>query len=399
MGALFFLKRIQRWILGLVFGVPLVLLIRLLRPLRAIRIIQLYADRIGHFAANTEIYLCERDAGLHGSRIFDIFYYNDMPVSNGQLKKMWDRTLLICSFAKWIDLPNRLVPGSKRHTVSIVYPEADTDRHGLLHRIPEHLSFTLEEERAGQDRLRDMGIPDGAPFACMHARDSAYLTQVYENTSVEHRYHDYRDSSIRHYVPAAEELARRGYFMVRMGAVVEEALNTENPRIIDYAATGSRTDFMDIYLGAKCCFFLCDGAGICAVSMIFRRPIAYVNYTPLKYAPTRSKDDLLIPKKLWLIKERRFVTFREMVQTDIFEFFRSDRYQQRGIEVIENTPEEITEISVEMHERLQGTWGATEEDEELQRRFWSLFNPHELQRQITVHIGAFFLRQNQDLLD
>lgn len=52
-----------------------------------------------------------------------------------------------------------------------------------------------------------------------------------------------------------------------------------------------------------------------------------------------------------------------------------------------------------MDERLKGMWQTTEEDEELQRRFWSLFKPSELNRVFRSRIGAEFLRQNRELLD
>ena len=32
---------------------------------------------IGHFAVNTELYLCERDKGSKSKRTFDIFHYRD----------------------------------------------------------------------------------------------------------------------------------------------------------------------------------------------------------------------------------------------------------------------------------------------------------------------------------
>ena len=70
-----------------------------------------------------------------------------------------------------------------------------------------------------------------------------------------------------------------------------------------------------------------------------------------------------------------------------------------GIEVIENTPEEILAVAVEMDERLKGIWRTTEEDEELQRRFWSLSKPSELNRVFVARIGAEFLRQNRELLE
>ena len=77
---------------------------------------------------------------------------------------------------------------------------------------------------------------------------------------------------------------------------------------------------MDIHLGAKCRFFLGDTAGIYAISRIFRRPVAWVNYIPLDYAPTWSPSDLFIPKKLWLREQRRFLTFREILESEVGRF-------------------------------------------------------------------------------
>jgi putative glycosyltransferase (TIGR04372 family) len=183
-----------------------------------------------------------------------------------------------------------------------------------------------------------------------------------------------------------------------MGAVVKEALTTSNPKILDYATRG-RTDFLDVYLSAKCAFFVSSGAGIDDVSRVFRRPLLFVNFVPLEYAHTWFPDGLFIPKKLWLTGESRFLRFREILESGIGRFLKSEEYERDGIEVIENTPEEILAAAVEMDERLKGTWETTEEDEELQRRFWSLFEGSELHGEIVSHIGAEYLREYRELLD
>ena len=371
-----------------------VLMVRALRPLVVIRFGRLYSTRIGHFAANTELYLCEHDAGMHGRQTLDVFYHAS-PVCNQQLKKMWDRRLHVSRFARALDRLNRRLPGGENHVIPGPSNQ-DRDIHGLLARMPVHLSFTPEEERLGHAALRELGISDGAPFVCFHARDSAYLDAVYLGKDL--HYHDYRDSNIQNHIPAAEELVRRGYFAVRTGAIVAESLKTTNPMIIDYATEG-RTEFLDIFLGAKCHFYVGDPCGFHAIPMIFRRPLVIVNLIPLEYALTWGSNYLFIPKKLWLREERRFLTFREILDSGIGRFLRSEQYEQLGIEVVENTPEEITALAVEMDERLKGTWQTTEEDEGLQRRFWSLFKPGELHGVFLSRIGAEFLRQNRELLD
>lgn len=375
-----------------IFALPLAFLIRILRPFVVVRFGFLPSSRIGHFAANVERYLCERDAGIHNPRNFDIFYYNAQ-ISNYQLKKMWDRTLRICSFAKWLDKANWLLPGAQNHVVPLSLAR---DIYGFIGSMPVHLVLTPEEEHFGRKELEKLGITNGSPFVCFHARESTYLNKIHPDD--DWSYHDYRDSSIHDYIPAAKELVGRGYFAIRMGAAVKERLPTTNPKIIDYAING-RSDFLDIFLSAKCRFFICSTVGLAAVPMIFRRPIIWVNVIPLEYVPAWSHNDLFIPKKLWLEKEKRFLTFREILDSEIGRFRWSQQYKKRRIEAIDNTPEEITALAIEMDQRLKDEWQTTEEGEELQRRFWSLFRPSELNQVFLSRIGTEFLHRNRDLLE
>ena len=69
------------------------------------------------------------------------------------------------------------------------------------------------------------------------------------------------------------------------------------------------------------------------------------------------------------------------------------------IEIIKNSAEEITEVVLEMNQRLDGIWIETEEDIELQNRFKKLReNVPKWQVREDVRIGADFLRRYQHLL-
>ena len=377
---------------------PVVLIVRALRPFVLIRFGSLWSDRIGHLGVNTELYLCCRDAGMDNQRAFDVFYHS-APACNQQLKRMWERTLHVSCLARPIDIINRTLPSGKNHIIPSLYGDRDVD--GLMQHTPIHLSFTPEEEQLGLEGLQSMGIPEGTPFICFHSRDSAYLES--KITYTHFRQHDHRDSSIHNHVPAAEEMARRGYFAIRIGAIVKKPIQTTNPMIIDYA-TKYRSDFMDIFLCAKCYFYFGDQGGLCMIPAIFRKPVATVNVVPIQLAQTWGPDDLFILKKLWLREERRFLTFREIFDRQIDFITKTERYEQLGIEVVENTPEEITATVVEMDERLKGTWQTTEEYEDLQQRFRFIFKPMKgphglLHGVIASRIGTEFLRQNQELLD
>ena len=384
------LARKAKKLILLMLAVPVVIVVRLISPFFLVRFGPL-RGRLGHLALNTELYMCERDAGLDKRPALDLFYHASM-VSNWQLRKMWTRTLHVYAFARHVDWLNRRLPWGAIH--KITFP-SDRDEHHLLWDSRPHIGFTAEESDAGRKGLSDLGVAEGAPYICFHSRDSSYL----ESWSPGHEwaYHDYRDADVNNFVAAAEELGRRDYHSFRLGAVVSGPITTESSRVIDYANKG-RSDFMDIYLVANCKFLLASGSGVGSIANAFRVPLAYANQVPLEFEPQGPKD-LFIPKKLWLREERRFLTFREILDSGAGRFLRSDQFEGLGVDVIENSPEEVLALAVEMDERLKGTWQSAEEDEELQGRYWNLFNPSHMCFGSLSRIGTEFLRQNRGLLE
>ena len=383
-------------VLSMLIACPILLIVYALRPLVLIRFGVLYSTRIGHLAANTELYLCQRDADTSGKRTLDLFAHI-FPVCNQQLKKMWGRKLRITPLARPLYTANCHLPGGRRHLITMPSSMGDTD--GLLPRTDMHISFTPEEELWGQRALLEMGIPEGSPFICFYSRDIVYLDSISPNQP--RRDQDYRNASINNCVPMAEEMARRGYYVLRMGAAVEECLPSIHPMVIDYA-TQFRSDFMDIFLSAKCHFFLGSTGGINGVARIFRRPVVYVNFVPLGHDHLRlasAAASLVVPKKLWLRQEGKFMTFSEIVESGAGDYFHGEPYESLGIEIIENTAEEIHSVAVEMEERSQGTWQSREDDQGLQRRFWDIFKVDDPIEEFRPRIGTEFLRLNRGLLD
>jgi len=354
------------------------------------------SERIGHFSINIEIYLCEREKALHNKRTFDIFFHNSS-ICNEQLNKMWKRhpNMHIWSFAKWLNWVNCRLPGCNIHSIPI-----PTDKgmrsYNLIRDTKPHLSFTPDEEHKGSEELKGLGMPEGAQFVCFCTRDSSYLNAIFPQK--DWSYHDFRDASIHNQLPAAEELARRGSYAIRMGAVVKETIKTTNPKVVDYARNG-RSDFLDMYLCAKCRFFIACDVGINSVPRIFRKPIVYVNCIPLSLfnLSGHAHESLIIPKKLRFRKDGRFLTLRQMLEMKTDMFYTTEPYEQYGVEAVENTPEEITAAAIEMDKRLNGEWQTTEEDEKLQKHVWSMLNADELYQKVGLRIGAEFLRENKEL--
>ena len=74
-------------------------------------------------------------------------------------------------------------------------------------------------------------------------------------------------------------------------------------------------------------------------------------------------------------------------------------FDDAGIDVIPNTAEEISALAAEMDARLNGTWVADEQDDELQAKFWALWQPSDLNTEFKCRISAQFLRDHHNLLD
>jgi putative glycosyltransferase (TIGR04372 family) len=179
---------------------------------------------------------------------------------------------------------------------------------------------------------------------------------------------------------------------------VQEKIGSGYAGIIDYASEGKRNDFMDIYLLSKCRFMVCSETGIVAVPLAFKRPLVLVNYTSLKYIHTYFANSVIITKKFYSRHKKRNLRFSEIMDSELCEAYHNDLFEKNGVELIENTSQEISDAVIEMDERLKGAWVETDEDERLQEKFWSIIGKDIIKRPET-RLGAKFLRENKDLLE
>ncbi|MBI3317666.1 MAG: TIGR04372 family glycosyltransferase [Candidatus Omnitrophica bacterium] len=409
-------------------SLPLALFLRIalrsLKPFLHIRFVRWSSCSLGTWAIPTEVYLCQRDAGTHPRRSLDIFYHFDRDahvlypsdrrksrIANEQLDKMFRPHLHLWDGARFLDSLNRLLPRGGDFLYTLPQPY---DQEGLLDRFPAHLAFTREEEERGRRGLRALGIPPDAPFVCFHARDGAYAPRVRPGVGSFYgngQGVDVRDSAITNYLPAIEELTRRGFYAVRMGKVVKGPLHTDNPRIMDYA-WNHHCDFMDVYLSRHCAFFIGQNSGMTTLPILFRRPLVLVNVAPFAEVVYASyRNSLFIPKIYFSREKARPLTFREILSHPLLFRFLPHKYSdlpeirdELGLEVQENSPEEIAELALEMHGRLQGAFQPSGEDEELRRRFTALLSSfsHVLDPVPDVQwmrIGTHFLRNHRELLE
>jgi len=380
-------------------AIPVVLIVRIIRPLIWVRFGAVRSDVIGNSVFNAEYYLSERALNL--SNALDLFYFQSAIVSNEQWALMVRRRLRIHPFVRYLENANNLIPFGQNHCVIMMPPGRFGDIKGVLPITRPQTPFTEEEDRRGRKFLEEIGAKQGERFICLLVRDSYYKLKMQQHIKNNWSYHDYRDSDIDTFKNTALKLAEKGYWVLRMGKKVQKTFNVDHLRVLDYANSSYRSDFLDIWLMANCHFCITTGTGLDDVCNAFRRPLVQVNQIPIGFfrgwVPNYVNRYCILKYK----NSGEFISLREQIKTGIIDAGLKEDFEKRNIEIIYNTPEEIMETVGEFEERLAGTWEETEEDIKLQNLYWKLlrtwpdFNQCIGYIRPEARVSALFLRKNQ----
>lgn len=208
-------------------------------------------------------------------------------------------------------------------------------RHG------EQPLLRLDDEQitAGRDAARAIGLPEDATFVCLHVRESGY------HGDPAHRQRAFR---IDDYMPAIQAVTARGDWLVRLG---DPSMSPLPPmaRVIDYANSPARTPALDVWLAARCRFFIGTNSGPMFMPHLFGRPALITNYTFLYGAPPLGPSSRFLPRLL--TRGGRRVRFATMMADAYMKSTHNERaFTLRGLASIDNTPQEIVEAVLEMYE-------------------------------------------------
>ncbi len=341
-------------VLFAVFGLPVLYLVE---PFYRLRFRDMFQDRIGNFAANNDIEIRKRR--LEGAPPRTLFVYFLWNPANRQLADMWKRCLCVIE-NRWIASAHFGIKPLLAKTRFQNRPPKPESEHRVISLGRATLQFTESEKEKGGKLLAEMGIGPDDWFVCLHSRDNAYLMRR-AGYSVRGVKDEYRNCPIENYFLAARWIAERGGYVVRMGALVEGPLPDLGPRIIDYA-TKFRSDFMDIYLSGTCALFLGSSSGLMSVPVCFDRPVAQANKVPLTSSGFGTKQ-LFIPKLLRKLDTGALLTYPEAHALGLFDTSTPERwswceaagtYPGLGLEWIDNTPEDILDLSKDMFDMIDG---------------------------------------------
>jgi len=208
------------------------------------------------------------------------------------------------------------------------------------------LELTTEHVEYGRDRLRAMGVPDGAWFVCLHARSPGFHREGKLNAHQSHR-----NADIRTYLPAVEEVVRRGGWVIRLGDSTMPAF-PKTPGVVDYARSRLKNARTDIFLCGGCRFFIGVASGISHVPTTFGVPCVMTNWLS-NALPVYGRRDLFVLKMLRSVADGRFVPFDSYLHPEVRVMnYSGSLISESGYEVVNNTPDELKAVVVEMLDNL-----------------------------------------------
>ena len=397
----------KRRLMLLPFAYIYVFIMLILSRVIQVNILEVPNDRLGHFATNTELsYLTlieNQKSSCAGKK--NIYCVTSTVSCNTQLETMWRRVLNIRTGEfGWLvnDLCRRLNRDG-------FYLNSDNcDIKGLFSIYPPTLFFTEREERIGNDFLKNCGVASPEKLVCLNVRDSAYLSETKAlnwNKSRDWSYHNYRNAEIREFRASAETLDHLGYSVFRMGSIVKDPLNLTSSNVIDYATNGMRTDFLDVFLGAKCKFCVSTGSGWDSVPQIFRRPTLYVNFLPYFSQEVLVRDVTVFPKLILDKTSGSLLGLRDLMFRDVLGVYNTHEYHEAGVVIRDLSSEELVEAVTEMAQRVEGTFVETPEQKEMQAKLKRILSTHpQLQPSpnyypIRAQFASCFLSRYPNFLD
>ena len=373
-----------------ILHMPLLLVIYVIRPFIEIKFGYLSTGRIGHFAQDLGYAIIEKNKNKNK---ITLYYLQDI-TSNEELKVIAKRELNVNQYYKYfvhayiaLGLQSQIV-STHRHRIGAC---GSRDVTGIMSSSTYDISLLDKENKISESYMKKYGWTEGENFVCVNVRDKAFF-----NESEASSRHMYRNSNIDDFEIAINYLLNLGYWVIRMGKKVERPSKVKHKKFVDYGTYENRTDLLDIWFYKNCYFFISTGTGIDSVAKMFKKPVLIVNLVPLMDIASWV-DGITVPKRLF------WNNGKELTLTEHLDNRNVNQYKEKGINVVDLSPNEIKSVVQEMVDRLNDIPLSDKQIQD-QGKFWNILEHHESYgkfhgvRDPDASFGTSFLKNNPNFL-
>ena len=357
-----------------IFVFPIVVFLFLIKRWLVIELVLPNVTLFGHLALEPEKILSKRNesdsARLDTSnsqspkKVLVWSFAKPQSQVNKSLVRLWRRELFALPSAivtamhqtsKW--LPN--------FEIKILQFDKLHENDHVLDSCGSHLRFSAEELRIGADYLKRVGIKPGVPYVCLIVRESAWAPATTGPLSSG----TLRSRSFEDFIPAAEALLSMGLQVIKLGAPGTFA--PTGTRIIDYANSSDKSEFLDVYLPSRALCAVSTMSGPDAVSLVSRVPVLYIDIAQYSLCFAGTKLVTWVPALLSSEKLGRVLSLTEVFESGAGRFLGADVFVEAGISILNSSPHEIKEHAVSFCKTILGK--PSPEYVEFQRKYQTKF--------------------------
>lgn len=199
------------------------------------------------------------------------------------------------------------------------------------------LTLSAEDGAFARRELARLGMPEDSWFVAFHCRTAGFHNGPIQD--------DPLNTEIADYLPAMEEVLRRGGWVVRVGNASMPALPPIRG-IIDYVHSDALSPRMDMAIPALARLAVASHSGWGNIPQAFGVPVLWSNYVPL-LGMGAGPDDRIIFKR-YVDNNGRELDFASQLRPPLLGQRMTFSLREQGLDVRACTPDEIREGVAEM---------------------------------------------------
>jgi putative glycosyltransferase (TIGR04372 family) len=331
-------------------ALPVVFIFYLLRKYVVVEFVLPNVTLFGHLALEPEKVLS--NIASHGSRsvgdpkrILIWSLGKSREQVNKALVKIWRRELFVLPSAV-IDAMHRASKWLPNFEMKVLQFDKLHENDHVLDLCDSNLKFTSSEIEMGEKYLRHVGIEAHSPYICLVVREAAWAPPTTGPSSSG----TLRSRSFEDFLLAAEALADLGVAVVKLGAA--GTFKTAGTKIIDYANSKDKSEFLDVYLPAHAKCVVSTMSGPDAVALVGRVPVLYVDIAQYSLCFAGTRLVTWVPARLISQKSGRAMSLSETFESGAGRFLGSSAFEQAGIKIEQSSPEQIRDYCLDFYQSL-----------------------------------------------
>lgn len=336
---------------------PLILILLLVRIFYKFKISKLQTNVFGLMLTPVELYICEKK---NKSLEYNLIWFRDKNISNHYIYNHWKKKLiilprhflepiyLIFSHFKIFNFIIHCHLMRTRDSKKIIYNN-ETDTKNLFQKYPPSIQFKSYEIQKAKVFFNEKQINENQIIVfCSRSKFPRNAIGKEEN------FETARNSNIQKYLKGLKYLSNKNFTLLRIGKNEKNKIETDDKRIIDFALSKDRNDFLETYLVAKSKFMICSNYGANELSVIFRKKRLIIDFFdfPSIEAQNLFNTPMIVPKTFYNLKDKIEINFLEAFKKKLYHIQKIDDLNRLGYGLKDNSEDQVEQAIINFNKLL-----------------------------------------------